>query len=82
MLFHSTRGNDSGKDFATILMQGLADDGGLFMPDHWPQVDLEEIKSQTSFVDITHIWSTRCVNSSGPEQQNERLKAILTSKIP
>ena len=52
MLFHSTRGNDSGKDFATILMQGLADDGGLFMPDHWPQVDLEEIKSQTSFVDV------------------------------
>ena len=29
MLFHSTRGNDSGKDFATILMQGLADDGGI-----------------------------------------------------
>ena len=46
MLFHSTRGNDSGKDFATVLMQGLADDGGLFMPDHWPQVDLEEIKSK------------------------------------
>ena len=52
MLFHSTRGNDSGKDFATVLMQGLADDGGLFMPDHWPQVDLEEIKSKTSFVDV------------------------------
>ena len=52
MLFHSTRGNDSGKDFATILMQGLAADGGLFMPDHWPQVDLEEIKSKTSFVDV------------------------------
>jgi len=45
MLFHSTRGKDSGKDFSAILMQGLADDGGLFMPDHWPQVDLEEIKS-------------------------------------
>jgi threonine synthase len=48
MLFHSTRGNDSGKDFATILMQGLANDGGLFMPDQWPQVDLEEIKSLQS----------------------------------
>ena len=43
MLFHSTRGKDSGKDFASILMQGLADDGGLFMPDYWPQVDLDEI---------------------------------------
>ena len=52
MLFHSTRGKDPDKDFASILMQGLADDGGLFMPDHWPQVDLDEIKSKTSFVDI------------------------------
>ncbi|MDB0010037.1 threonine synthase [Gammaproteobacteria bacterium] len=52
MLFHSTRGKDTDKDFASILMQGLADDGGLFMPDHWPQVDLDEIKSKTSFVDI------------------------------
>jgi len=52
MLYHSTRGKDSDKDFASILMQGLADDGGLFMPDMWPQVDLDEIKSKTSFVDI------------------------------
>jgi len=52
MLYHSTRGKDSDKDFASILMQGLADDGGLFMPDQWPQVDLDEIKSKTSFVDI------------------------------
>ena len=52
MLFHSTRGKDSDKDFASILMQGLAKDGGLFMPDYWPQVDLDEIKSKTSFVEI------------------------------
>ena len=52
MLFHSTRGKDSDKDFASILIQGLADDGGLFMPDHWPQVDLEQIKSQSSFIEI------------------------------
>ena len=52
MLFHSTRGKDFDKDFASILMQGLAEDGGLFMPDYWPQVDLEEIKSSKSFIDI------------------------------
>ena len=52
MLFHSTRGGDKDKDFASILMQGLADDGGLFMPDHWPQVDLEKIKGLQSFVEV------------------------------
>ena len=30
MLFQLTRGKDSDKDFASILMQGLAEDGGLF----------------------------------------------------
>ena len=44
MLFHSTRGNDSGRTFEEVLMQGLANDGGLFMPDTWPQVDLEHFK--------------------------------------
>ena len=52
MLFHSTRGGDKDKDFASILMQGLADDGGLFMPDYWPQVDLEKIKGLQSFVEV------------------------------
>ena len=52
MLFHSTRGGDKDKDFASILMQGLANDGGLFMPDHWPQVDLEKIKGLQSFVEV------------------------------
>ena len=52
MLFHSTRGQDSNKTFEEVLMQGLASDGGLFMPDHWPQVDIEELKHLDSFVDV------------------------------
>ena len=52
MLFHSTRGNDSGRTFEEVLMQGLANDGGLFMPDIWPQVDLKHLKSLNSFLDI------------------------------
>ena len=52
MLFHSTRGNDNNKTFEEVLMQGLADDGGLFMPDYWPQVDLDHLKSLKSFIDV------------------------------
>ena len=50
MLFHSTRGNDNNKTFEEVLMQGLADDGGLFMPDSWPQVDLDHLKSLKSLL--------------------------------
>ena len=39
-------------------MQGLADDGGLFMPDYWPQIDLDEIKSQKSFVGVAKMRSS------------------------
>ena len=52
MLFHSTRGNDSGRTFDEVLMQGLANDGGLFMPDIWPQVDLKHLYSLYSFLDF------------------------------
>jgi len=56
MLFHSTRGGDSNKKFEDILMQGLADDGGLFMPDEWPQADLKILKEAKSFIDVAkHI---------------------------
>ena len=44
MIFHSTRGKDKDKTFEQVLMQGLADDGGLFIPDFWPKVDIEKLK--------------------------------------
>lgn len=43
MQYISTRGNDTG-DFEHALMRGLARDGGLFVPDHFP--------------DFTHLWRT------------------------
>ena len=56
MLFHSTRGIDKNKTFEEVLLQGLAGDGGLFMPDYWPQIDLKEMKNLDSFVDVAkHI---------------------------
>lgn len=52
MLFHSTRGKDSNKTFEQILMQGLAQDGGLYMPDYWPQVNINDLKELDSFIDV------------------------------
>ena len=44
MLFHSTRGGDNQKTFEQVLMQGLANDGGLFMPDFWPKVNIDDLR--------------------------------------
>jgi threonine synthase len=35
----STRGGASGRGFSDILLEGLASDGGLFLPELYPQVD-------------------------------------------
>jgi len=39
MLYLSTRGDTTPKHFCDILLEGLAPDGGLYLPDHYPQVD-------------------------------------------
>ncbi|MBA3056953.1 MAG: threonine synthase [Gammaproteobacteria bacterium] len=39
MNYISTRGDQSPKHFCEILLEGLAPDGGLYLPEHYPQVD-------------------------------------------
>jgi threonine synthase len=39
MLYISTRGHPDRKHFCEILLEGLAPDGGLYLPEQYPQVD-------------------------------------------
>ncbi|WP_371930353.1 hypothetical protein, partial [Sphingorhabdus sp.] len=39
----STRGNADALDFAGVTLTGLARDGGLYVPRHWPQFSTEDI---------------------------------------
>ena len=73
MLFHSTRGVDKDKTFADILMQGLASDGGLFMPDTWPQVEIEKIESMQSFQEIAEYIVPFFTASSFTEQETHKV---------
>ena len=38
MKYISTRGNTPAKTFTEILLGGLADDGGLAVPDYYPKL--------------------------------------------
>lgn len=44
MQYRSTRGADR-IDFETALLSGLAPDGGLYMPEYWPQIDARGFKN-------------------------------------
>ncbi len=39
MKYLSTRGHPDRRRFCEILLEGLAPDGGLYLPEHYPQVD-------------------------------------------
>ncbi len=39
MNYLSTRGDSTPRKFCDILLEGLAPDGGLYLPEHYPQVD-------------------------------------------
>ena len=45
MLYKSTRGNSPEVPFSQVLLGGLAPDGGLYMPERFPQFTKEEINS-------------------------------------
>lgn len=43
--YFSTRGNADILDFAGVTLTGLAGDGGLYVPTHWPRFTPEQIKA-------------------------------------
>ena len=43
MRYISTRGTAPTLDFAEVTLAGLASDGGLYVPEHWPQLTSAEI---------------------------------------
>ena len=40
MKFHSTRGQSASVSFGQALTQGLAPDGGLYVPETWPSLPI------------------------------------------
>jgi threonine synthase len=47
----STRGQGKPRTFEEVLLEGLAPDSGLYLPDTWPQLDIKFLKGK-SYADI------------------------------
>ena len=43
MEYLSTRGEDRNFSFESVLLNGLARDGGLYLPEKWPKFSFSEI---------------------------------------
>jgi len=53
MRYLSTRGHNDRKRFCQILLEGLAPDGGLYLPEHYPHVDAQKLEQWRG------IWNTQ-----------------------
>jgi threonine synthase len=49
--FVSTRGGGEPQNFEQVLLSGLAPDGGLYVPESWPQIDIAALKGK-SYQDV------------------------------
>lgn len=52
MRYLSTRGKAPATDFAGAMLAGLAPDGGLYWPDHWPQLDIDESWRELDYAEV------------------------------
>src|ERR1700752_2504298 len=45
MRYVSTRGQAPARDFAGVLLAGLAEDGGLYVPETWPSLTQADLRA-------------------------------------
>ncbi|HUO91694.1 MAG TPA: threonine synthase [Rhizomicrobium sp.] len=66
MHYLSTRGAAKPHSFGSVLLGGLAPDGGLFMPDFWPRIPADEIASyaKLSYQDVAFRVLSRFAGAS------------------
>jgi threonine synthase len=52
LLFASSRGGAAASAFSTALLQGLAPDGGLYVPQRWPQLPPEDFQGARALAEV------------------------------
>ena len=74
MKYLSTRGNSPSKTFTEILLGGLAPDGGLYLPEEYPQVTRKELDQwrTLSYADLAFA----VMSKFAPDIPSADLKAI------
>ena len=55
MYYLSTRNNQLRETFTNILFQGLSKDGGLFLPESWPSLDINTLRDKSYEEVAMHI---------------------------
>lgn len=77
LTYVSTRGGDAPARYSDIVLQGLAADGGLFVPAAYPQFSREELKGLRglSYAEL----AARILSRFAPEMGEDEMRALCTA---
>ncbi len=56
MKFHSTRGQSASVSFGQALTQGLAPDGGLYVPETWPSLPISAFEGAKTLSEVANVF--------------------------
>ena len=77
MRYDSTRGQAASLGFEEVLLAGLASDGGLYVPGHWPALDAAEIAGLRGrgYAEVVAATMHRFIGAEMPLAEFSRLAA-------
>ena len=79
MRYISTRGIAPAQDFAQILLAGLAGDGGLFLPEEWPQFTRGEVERLCNTTDYNSLATQILGRFAGASFTHSELAADVSA---
>jgi len=83
MMYLSTRGHADRKRFCEILLEGLAPDGGLYLPESYPQVDAATLDSWRglAYADLAFEILSRYIDDIPAEDLRAICRKTYTEEI-
>ncbi|MCU0869959.1 MAG: threonine synthase [Burkholderiales bacterium] len=83
MRYVSTRGGMPPARFGDILLEGLAPDGGLAMPQQWPQVSAADLEAWRGlrYADLAFEIVSRFVDDIAPDTLRAMLRSVYTEAV-
>ena len=56
MKYVSTRGNSPAVSFGEAVAQGLAPDGGLYVPEKWPRLEIADFDGANTLPEVAEVF--------------------------
>jgi threonine synthase len=79
----STRGDDTPRGFSEILLEGLAPDGGLYLPTHYPKVDAATLARwrSLSYAELAFEILSLYIDDIPPADLKRLVSTTYTEKV-